>query len=149
MKAKQARPQSSSVTYKVPTGDGRMFVTISYDDKQVPDAVIINLGKAGSTAYAAMEAIGRLVTLLLRLEDPGTPAERLKAIVEELEDIGGGTFVRMGPTRIVSAPDGLSYILRNFLEEIWMQLPIQSESPSQSSSTSKNVTVTESVEQEL
>lgn len=53
-------------TYKVRTGCGSLYVTINQDDNGEPFEVFLRAGKSGGCASAQCEAIGRLVSAVLR-----------------------------------------------------------------------------------
>jgi len=65
------------------------------------------LGKAGSSIKAMAESIGRLISLIFRLESI-PPYERAVAIVEQLSGIGGARSVGTGSDKILSLPDAIS-----------------------------------------
>lgn len=58
-------------------------------DAQGPAEVFVNLGRAGTDSFALAEAIGRLLSVILRLEKLGTSTERLELAIEQLHGIGG------------------------------------------------------------
>jgi ribonucleoside-diphosphate reductase alpha chain len=93
-------------TVKVKTSVGTAFVTLTFDGSQ-PAEVFVSLGKGGSESFAIAEALGRLISAMLRLEELGTPQERLDIIVDQLKGIGG---LRSG-ARVRSVPDALAYVL--------------------------------------
>jgi len=70
--------------------------------------VFINTAKAGSETAAHSEAIGRLISYVLRIASPVEPRDRLKVVVEQLAGIGGGRSLGFGPNRVRSLPDGIS-----------------------------------------
>ena len=55
-----------------------------------PFEVFMNVGKAGSDVAAVSEALGRLISLILRLPSPLDEHERLEEVVDQLAGIGGG-----------------------------------------------------------
>ena len=98
------RPQSiRGVTERVRTGHGNMYVTINFDEQDKPFEVFGNLGKAGGCDSAQLEAISRLVSLVLRSGiDPDAVLEQLRGITccpawDE------GTLVRSGPDAVALA----------------------------------------------
>lgn len=105
---KQRNVALKGFTQRTPTPVGTAFVTISGDGNG-PRECFINVGKAGTDIQADAEAIGRLISLVLRLPDGLTSEQRLKAIIEQLEDIGGG---RQGYENAKSLPDGIAHTLR-------------------------------------
>jgi ribonucleoside-diphosphate reductase alpha chain len=102
------------VTYRQITPLGTAFVTINADEEQ-PFEVFVNVGKAGSDTAAVAEAIGRLISLTLRLPCPTPPADRLKLVAQQLRGIGGGLALGFGPNRVMSLPDGIAQVLEQHL----------------------------------
>jgi ribonucleoside-diphosphate reductase alpha chain len=78
--------------------------------------VFVRLGKAGSDLEADAEAIGRLLSVVLRLPSPMTREERLKEAIEQLEHIGGSRSTGFGPEKVRSMPDGIARALSRYLE---------------------------------
>jgi ribonucleoside-diphosphate reductase alpha chain len=109
---KRARPdtlRSTSIRKETPLGI--MFVHITEDDRGQPFEVFINLGKAGGSAMADAEAIGRLMSLALR---SGIP---LQALHRQLRGISSDRAVGLGPNKVMSVPDAIGLAL-----EEWMRL---------------------------
>jgi len=73
--------------------------------------VFCNVGKAGSDTAAVSEAIGRLISLVLRMPSPLSPTERLHQVVDQLSGIGGGRPMGFGLRRVRSLPDGIAQAL--------------------------------------
>jgi ribonucleoside-diphosphate reductase alpha chain len=74
------------------------------------------LGKAGSDLEADAEAIGRLISLILRLSSSMSRVERMKEIIGQLEMIGGAHSIRFGPARVRSVADGIARVLARYLQ---------------------------------
>ncbi|WP_376790572.1 adenosylcobalamin-dependent ribonucleoside-diphosphate reductase [Thermoflexus sp.] len=112
------RPQKlAGVTYRIATPVGTAFITLNENGEGQPFEVFLNVGKAGSDIAAVAEAIGRLISLLLRLPSPVPPAERLRQVVDQLQGIGGGRALGFGPERVRSLPDGIARVLAEYLAE--------------------------------
>ncbi len=79
----------------------------------------MNVGKAGSDVQAVSEALGRLISLALRLPSPLDPNERLKQIIEQLAGIGGGRSLGFGANRVRSLPDAVAQVLREHLNGLF------------------------------
>ncbi len=63
-RAKRSRPEAlRGTTYRMETPLGTMFVNITEDDKGQPFEVFLSLGKAGGSAMADAEALGRLISM--------------------------------------------------------------------------------------
>jgi ribonucleoside-diphosphate reductase alpha chain len=114
---KKPRPRRlPGYTYKVDTPLGKAFVTVNENGGEQPFEVFVNTSKAGSDTAAVSEAIGRLISYLLRLASPVAPRDRLKEIVRQLLGIGGGRPLGFGPNRVRSLPDGVAQALGEYLE---------------------------------
>ena len=115
--AKKPRPRSlPGFTYSIETPLGKAFVTINENGSSQPFEVFINTSKAGSDTAAVSEAIGRLVSYILRLASPVAPIKRLTEITRQMQGIGGGRSLGFGPNRVRSLPDGFSQVLNDYLE---------------------------------
>ena len=111
-RAKRARPDRlRGTTIRKDTPLGTMFVNITEDDKGQPFEVFLNLGKAGGSAMADAEAMGRLISLALR---SGIP---LPEIHRQLRGISSDRAVGLGPNKVLSAPDAIGIAL----EEWWRE----------------------------
>lgn len=112
------RPQAMhGVTYRKPTPLGTAFVTVNHNGDERPFEVFTQVGKAGSDTAADAEAMGRLISLILRLPSPLNSVERLRQVVDQLSGIGGGRSMGLGPQRVRSLPDGIAQVLSEYLEE--------------------------------
>ena len=112
----KARPRRlAGATYFTHTPLGKAYVTINRDPEGEPFEVFANVGKAGSDIAAVSEAIGRLISLILRLPSPMTPTQRLEEVIDQLAGIGGGRHLGFGANRILSLPDALARVLREDL----------------------------------
>lgn len=110
----EARPRVlSSQTTRVTTALGTAFVTLTRDSEGQPIEVFLNVGKAGSDTYATAEALGRLISLALRLNSPVSRAERVRELANQLEHIGATVSSASRP----SIPDALSRVLQEALTE--------------------------------
>ena len=105
---RQKRARSDKLkgtTYKKETPLGVMFVTVNEDDKGQPFEVFVTLGKAGGSAMADAEAMGRLISLALR---SGIP---LQSIHKQLRGISSDRAVGLGPNKVLSVPDAIGIAL--------------------------------------
>ncbi len=115
---KKARPRALiGATYSINTPLGKAFITVNENGGRQPFEVFINTSKAGSETAAVSEAIGRLISYILRLASPIEPRERLREIVRQLLGIGGGRPLGFGPNRVRSLPDGVGQVLDEYLRE--------------------------------
>ena len=103
-------------TSRINTPLGATYVTVNHNGDGQPFEVFIQTSKAGSDTAAVSEAIGRLVSYVLRLASPVAPRDRLKEVVNQLSGIGGGRPLGFGPQRVLSLPDGVAQLLTDFLD---------------------------------
>jgi len=116
--SKKPRPRSlSGFTFWVETPLGKAFITINENGGGQPFEVFVNTAKAGSDTAAVSEAIGRLVSYILRLGSPIEPNRRLEEVVRQLAGIGGGRPLGFGPNRVRSLPDGIAQVIEEYLRE--------------------------------
>jgi ribonucleoside-diphosphate reductase alpha chain len=101
----------------VDTPLGKAFITINENGGSQPFEVFINTAKAGSETAAVSEAIGRLISYILRLASPIEPVKRLREVVRQLQGIGGGRTLGFGPNRVRSLADGVSQVIEGYLEQ--------------------------------
>lgn len=116
---KQPRPQRlAGSTYRKDTPLGPAYITVNSDERDEPFEVFLNVGKAGSDVAAVSEAIGRLVSLVLRMPATLPPSERLRWVMDEMAGIGGGRPLGFGANRVRSLPDGVAQVLAEYLCEL-------------------------------
>ena len=104
-------------TYRITTPLGTTYVTININGDDQPFEVFIHTSKAGTDTLAVSEAIGRLISYVLRLSSPVEPRDRMQEVVRQLEGIGGGRPMGFGAHRVLSLPDGVAQILKDFMDE--------------------------------
>ncbi|TSC66737.1 MAG: ribonucleoside-diphosphate reductase [Microgenomates group bacterium Gr01-1014_80] len=101
-------------TYKMQTPVGEGFITINRDSADQPFEVFVTIGKGGMHTMADAEAMGRLVSLSLKIArsskavDPKTIAQK---IVSQLRGIGGASTVGFGKSRVMSLADAIAKAL--------------------------------------
>ncbi|MBN1224040.1 MAG: adenosylcobalamin-dependent ribonucleoside-diphosphate reductase [Candidatus Aminicenantes bacterium] len=103
------RPNSiPSVTDKIKTGFGNLYVTISYFN-QKPFEVFTSIGKSGYSTMADAEALGRLISLALRSGvDP-------KQVIDQLKGIGGSEPIFTEGGLVQSIPDAIAKVMERHL----------------------------------
>lgn len=111
----EARPQVlPSQTTLVDTTLGSAFVTLTRDPAGLPLEVFLNVGKAGTETYTTAEALGRLISLALRLNSPGSRSERVfLELANQLEHIGA----LLNGSEQIPIPDALALVLREALSK--------------------------------
>ncbi len=113
---KKPRPRRlKGETFRIGTPLGTAFITVNVNGGNQPFEVFLNVGKAGSDTAAVAEAMGRLISLVLRLPSAMSQTERLKLVAEQLTGIGGGRSLGFGPNRVRSLPDGVAQALAEYL----------------------------------
>ena len=115
---RKPRPRTlPGYTYSIQTPLGKAFVTVNENGGNQPFEVFINSAKAGSDTAAVSEAIGRLISQVLRQASPIEPVKRLELIIQQLNGIGGVRAMGFGPNRVNSFPDGVATVLQEYLSE--------------------------------
>jgi ribonucleoside-diphosphate reductase alpha chain len=109
---KRSRPDKlRGTTIRKETPLGTMFVNITEDDKGQPFEVFVMLGKAGGSAMADAEAMGRLISLALR---SGIP---MAQIHRQLRGISSDRAVGLGPAKVLSVPDAIGIALEEWVRD--------------------------------
>ena len=114
----QRRPRPGALrgtTYRKETPLGTAYITVNVNGHEQPFEVFLNVGKAGSDVAAVSEALGRLMSLALRIPSPLDPNARLKFVIDQLAGIGGGRSMGFGANRVRSLPDAVAQVLREHL----------------------------------
>ncbi|HOQ29786.1 MAG TPA: hypothetical protein PLH36_13690, partial [Armatimonadota bacterium] len=71
----------------------------------------VDIGKGGTDVKAMAEAIGRLMSLVLRIASPLSPLDRIREMVNQLKGIGGARWIGFGRDRVRSLPDAVAQAL--------------------------------------
>ena len=77
----------ATVSSRTPVGTAH--VTMNDDEDGNPLEVFVEIGRGGSELKAMAEAMGRLMSVLLRMVSALSPKERVAQIVDQLRGIGG------------------------------------------------------------
>jgi ribonucleoside-diphosphate reductase alpha chain len=93
-------------TRKMGSPLGDVYVTINEDDGHHPFEVFATLGKAGSTAMADIEAIGRLISLTLRFGIP------ISEVYSQLRGISSDKAIGFGANKVLSVPDAIALAIQ-------------------------------------
>ena len=103
------RPNSiPSVTDKIKTGFGNLYVTISYFN-QKPFEVFTSIGKSGYSTMADAEALGRLISLALR------SGVEPKDVISQLKGIGGSEPIFTEGGLVQSIPDAIAKVMERHI----------------------------------
>jgi len=117
---KKPRPRFlTGKTYRVQTPLGSTYVTVNEngEGQGQPFEVFLHTAKAGSDTAAVAEALGRLISYILRMVGPVSPRSRVKEVARQLGGIGGVRAIGFGPHRVSSLPDGIAQVLQEYLVE--------------------------------
>lgn len=98
-------------TYQIDTPVGAAFITINTGVNNEPLEVFVNVGKGGSDVTAMAEALGRLASLVLRMQSNVPAHERAKQIFNQLYGIGGSKSLGFGDKKVRSLPDAVAKVL--------------------------------------
>ncbi len=113
---KRRPSEMAGFTRNVDAPEGKVNITINLDDDG-PLELFINVGRAGSDIAALAEALGRLVSLQLRLPSTMSQEERLRQAANQLRGIGGSRSIGFGKNRVLSLPDAVAQAIYRHLEE--------------------------------
>lgn len=117
-KKSRDRPKmTTGVTVEKDSPLGHVFTTLNVDENNDPVEVFIIAGKTGSDIASMSEALGRTISLMLRIENM-SPLDRLSALVDQLEGIGGSNSVGMGKNKIKSMPDSVAKAIQDIMVKI-------------------------------
>jgi ribonucleoside-diphosphate reductase alpha chain len=113
------RPHSlKGSTYRMETPIGTAYITVNETQAGEAFEVFVQVGKGGSDTMAVAEALGRLISLILRLPSPFSAQRRLEEVISQLNRIGGGQPTGFGPTKILSLPDAIARTLTEHLGQV-------------------------------
>ena len=118
------RPHSlKGATYRMETPIGTAFITVNETDEAEPFEVFVQVGKGGSDTMVVAEALGRLISLTLRLPSPLTPKRRLEEVISQLSRIGGAGPIGFGNQKVLSLPDALARTLAEHIGQVKVPAP--------------------------
>ncbi len=104
----KTRPEVvAGYTRQVRAPEGKVNVTLNSDADGLLE-LFVNIGKAGSDVAALAEALGRLISLHLRMDTPVSQNERAAEVARQLRSIGGSSQVGFGIDRVRSLPDAVA-----------------------------------------
>ena len=99
------------VTYKTETPVGQTYITINHNPSAEPFEVFITVGKSGSDVAAMADALGRMISLNLRINGQLPSREKIRQVIGQLVGIGGAKSIGFGENRVRSLPDAVAKIL--------------------------------------
>jgi len=92
-------------TRRIRTGCGNLYATINLDEEGNPYEMFTRVGKAGGCAASQLEAMGRLITLLLRVKTP------IEILIKQLQGISCHQPSFQGETKVLSCADAVAKAL--------------------------------------
>ena len=93
-------------TKRIQTGCGKLYVTLNRDEDDKPIEVFVRLGKAGGCASSQTEALGRLISIMLK------HSIGIEEVVKQLSGIGCHQPAFVGEGRkTLSCADAVSQAL--------------------------------------
>ena len=111
----KARPEVvTGYTRQVRAPEGKVMLTLNSDEDGLLE-VFVNVGRAGSDVSALAEALGRLISIHLRIDSPLSQSERAAEVVKQLRNIGGSTSIGFGQDRVRSLPDAVARAIESHL----------------------------------
>ena len=99
------------VTYQTQTPLGDAFITINSDKNGDPFEAFVTIGRSGSDVAGMAEALGRMISLVLRMQNQNDQREKIRQIIAMLAGIGGGRSVGFGENKVRSLPDAVAKVL--------------------------------------
>ncbi len=119
------RPHSlTGATYRMETPIGTAFITVNQTPDGEPFEVFVQVGKGGSDTMAVAEALGRLISLTLRLPSPLSAQRRLEEVISQLSRIGGAQPLGFGKSKVLSLPDALAHTLAEHIGHLKTAPPV-------------------------
>ncbi len=115
--------------------EGKVNITIN-SDEHGPFEVFINVGKAGSDIMALAEALGRVISLNLRVLSPLSQTDRTREIADQLRSIAGSRSIGFGQQQIRSLPDAVARALELHIDSLEKQEAEKQTTPSESTNSS-------------
>ncbi|MCW1295435.1 MAG: adenosylcobalamin-dependent ribonucleoside-diphosphate reductase [Candidatus Parvarchaeota archaeon] len=101
--AEEERPfMLSGTTIRMPTSQGKMYLTVNKDENGKIKEVFIDMGRSGETEKSFTEALGRLISIYLQ---SGGDVNR---VIRTLKGIKGGNSLWFNGIQIFSIPDGIA-----------------------------------------
>jgi len=127
---REREARTVGVTVSKDTPMGRAYITLNNDENGEPLEVFTRVGKAGSDVNAMTDAMGRLISLVLRLKSPVAPKARVDEMVKQLRGIGGADSRGFGKNRILSVPDAVAIAMsEEYTSSQNQTAPVEAEAP--------------------
>lgn len=119
-RVRKERPRMlNSTTMNLNTPMGTLNTTVGFH-KGKPFETFFTIGKNSSDGQGWLEAVGRLSSLILQLEENVHVEDRIKEIIKQLEGIGGSRKTGLGLNQVSSGPDAIA---RSLIEILMVKYP--------------------------
>jgi ribonucleoside-diphosphate reductase alpha chain len=119
------RPRSlRGSTYRTETPIGTAYITVNETPEREAFEVFVQVGKGGSDTMAVAEALGRLISLVLRMPSPLSAHRRIEEVISQLSRIGGGQPTGFGPAKVLSLPDAIARTLAEHIGHVKPAVPV-------------------------
>jgi ribonucleoside-diphosphate reductase alpha chain len=102
-------------TYKIKTPFGPGYVTINHDENGEMFEVFVTCSRGGSDIAADAEALGRMISLALRIPTTVSKENVIDSIIDQLSGIGGASSSGFGQNRVRSLADAVSKTIQEHI----------------------------------
>lgn len=95
-------------TMSRPSPSGIVHIIMNDDDNGNPFECFVEVGKSGSEVKGLSEALGRLISIVMRMPSSMDSKAKVMEVINQLEGIGGMSSIGAGPNRSLSIPDSVA-----------------------------------------
>ena len=92
----------NGITIRMPTSQGKMYLTVNKDATGKIKEIFIDMGRSGETEKSFTEAIGRLISIYLQ------SGGDINRVIRTLKGIKGGNSLWFNGIQVFSIPDGIA-----------------------------------------
>ena len=107
-----------AIWQKIDTPFGKIVVFLRISDGLPYDIIVVG-SKSGTDIHAYHEAIGRLSSVILRMNSPIHPFAKVALLVDQLRYIGGGSPIYSEHGLVASVPDAVAIALEKIMDNNW------------------------------
>lgn len=105
---KASRFGRKGTTMSRPSPSGIVHIIMNDDESGDPFECFVEVGKSGSEVKGLSEALGRLISIVMRMPSSMSSKAKVMEIINQLEGIGGMSSYGAGPNRALSIPDSVA-----------------------------------------
>lgn len=87
---------------------GIVHIIMNDDDNGDPFECFVEVGKSGSEVKGLSEALGRLISIVMRMPSSMSSKAKVMEVINQLQGIGGMSSIGAGPNRSLSIPDSVA-----------------------------------------